>query len=75
MSPAPASEPGPATSGGGQADAVVRRRKGSDVRAVMWGALAIALLVPVGNGRPIASVLLDAIIGYLRAQAFVLSII
>jgi len=49
MSPAPASEPGPATSGGGQADAAVRRRKGSDVRAVMWGALAITLLVAVAT--------------------------
>jgi hypothetical protein len=38
-------------------------------------ALAAALLMPVGADRPIASVLLDAILGYLRAQAFVLSIV
>lgn len=37
-------------------------------------ALSIALLVPVGNDRPIARVLLEAIIGYLQAQAFVISI-
>jgi hypothetical protein len=37
--------------------------------------LAIALLVPVGPGRSIAGVLLGAIAGFLRAQAFVLSIV
>jgi hypothetical protein len=38
-------------------------------------ALALALLLPVGSGRPVASVLLEAIVGYLRAQAYVLSIV
>jgi len=38
-------------------------------------ALAIALVVPVGSGRPVAVLLLEAIVGFLRAQAFVLSIV
>jgi hypothetical protein len=38
-------------------------------------ALAIALLAPLDSGRPIASVLLEAIVGLLRAQAYVLSIV
>jgi len=38
-------------------------------------ALALALLVPIGTDRPIAGVLLEAIVGFLRAQAFVLSIV
>jgi hypothetical protein len=38
-------------------------------------ALAIALLLPVGSGRSIAGVLLGAIVEFLRAQAFVLSIV
>jgi NAD/NADP transhydrogenase beta subunit len=38
-------------------------------------ALAVALLLPVGGARPVAIVLLEAIVGFLRAQAFVLSIV
>lgn len=38
-------------------------------------ALALALLMPVGSDRPVAAVLLEAIVGFLRAQAFVLSIV
>jgi hypothetical protein len=38
-------------------------------------ALAVVLLTPMGNGRSIAGVLLAAILGFLRAQAFVLSIV
>jgi len=38
-------------------------------------ALAIALLVPVGSGRPVAVLLLEAVVGFLRAQSFVLSIV
>jgi hypothetical protein len=38
-------------------------------------ALAVLLLTPLGNGRSIASALLAAILGFLRAQAFVLSIV
>ena len=37
--------------------------------------LVIALLVPVGSGRPVAGVLLEAFVAYLRAQAFVISIV
>jgi len=38
-------------------------------------ALALALLMPVGSGRPVATVLLEAIVGFMRAQSFVLSIV
>jgi hypothetical protein len=38
-------------------------------------ALAIALLVPVGSGRPVAGVLLEALVAFLRAQSFALSIV
>jgi hypothetical protein len=38
-------------------------------------ALAVALLLTIGGDRPIATVLLEAILGFLRAQAFVLSIV
>jgi uncharacterized membrane protein (DUF441 family) len=38
-------------------------------------ALTLALLAPVASGRPMATVLLEAILGFLRAQAFVLSIV
>lgn len=38
-------------------------------------ALTVALLLPVDAGRPVAVLLLEAVIGFLRAQAFVLSIV
>lgn len=48
----------------------------SSVEFTLLGlALALALLVPVGSGRPAATMLLEAIVGFLRAQAFVLSIV
>jgi hypothetical protein len=38
-------------------------------------ALALALLVPVSGGQPIAAVLLDALLGFLRAQSYLISIL
>jgi len=42
---------------------------------VLGLALCLALLAPVDAGRPIAVVLLEALIGFLQAQAFVLSVV
>lgn len=38
-------------------------------------AVAVALLLPVDGNRSVAAVLLESIIGFLRAQAFVLSVV
>ena len=38
-------------------------------------ALALALLVPVSGGKPVASLLLESLVAFLRAQSFLLSIL
>jgi hypothetical protein len=42
---------------------------------VVAAALAVALLMPYLHGQSVAALLLDAILGSLRAQAFLISVL